>query len=45
MGVLPLACRLDTALDVDYYRHGGILDYVLRAMLAAERTPPERTSA
>jgi len=32
---VPLRCRLDTAMEVDYYRHGGILHYVLRQMLAA----------
>ena len=26
----PLTCRLDTAIEVDYWRHGGILHYVLR---------------
>ena len=32
---IPLLCRLDTPSEVDYYRHGGILDRVLRRMLAA----------
>jgi len=27
---LKLLCRIDTADEVDYYRHGGILAYVLR---------------
>jgi aconitate hydratase len=27
--------RIDTAIEVDYYRHGGILPYVLRELLAA----------
>lgn len=26
-------CRLDTPIDVDYYRNGGILNYVLREFL------------
>ena len=26
--------RIDTAIELDYYRHGGILPYVLRGMLA-----------
>ena len=30
---IPLLCRLDTPSEVDYYRHGGILDRVLRKML------------
>ena len=27
--------RIDTPGEADYYRHGGILQYVLRKMLAA----------
>ena len=27
---VPLLCRIDTLDEVDYYRHGGILHYVLR---------------
>jgi aconitate hydratase len=27
--------RIDTAIEVDYYKHGGILPYVLREILAA----------
>ena len=26
--------RIDTPIEVDYYRHGGILPYVLRDILA-----------
>ena len=26
-------CRIDTPVEVDYYRHGGILPYVLRQLL------------
>jgi aconitate hydratase A / 2-methylisocitrate dehydratase len=33
--MLPLTCRLDTAGEVDYYRHGGILPFVYRQLLAA----------
>jgi aconitate hydratase len=25
--------RIDTPIEIDYYRHGGILNYVLRLML------------
>ena len=32
---VPLSLRIDTAIEVDYYRHGGILPYVLRELLAA----------
>jgi aconitate hydratase len=31
---MPLTCRLDTAGEVDYYRHGGILPFVYRQLLA-----------
>jgi aconitate hydratase len=27
--------RIDTAIEVQYYRHGGILPFVLRQLLAA----------
>ena len=27
-------CRIDTENELDYFRHGGILPYVLRNMLA-----------
>ncbi|MBK8017540.1 MAG: aconitate hydratase AcnA [Betaproteobacteria bacterium] len=30
-----LKLRIDTPIEVDYYRHGGILPYVLRELLAA----------
>jgi aconitate hydratase len=30
-----LTLRIDTAIEVDYYRHGGILPFVLRQLLAA----------
>ena len=30
-------CRLDTPVEVDYYKHGGILHYVLRDFLAKQR--------
>jgi aconitate hydratase len=26
-------CRIDTPIEVEYYRHGGILPYVLRLLL------------
>ncbi|MBN1569706.1 MAG: aconitate hydratase AcnA [Acidobacteria bacterium] len=31
--VVPLAVRVDTPIEVEYYRHGGILPYVLRRLL------------
>jgi len=27
--------RIDTAIEVDYFKHGGILPYVLRGLIAA----------
>ena len=32
---VPVLCRVDTADEVEYYRHGGILHYVLRSMAKA----------
>ncbi|HEX9180455.1 MAG TPA: aconitate hydratase, partial [Burkholderiales bacterium] len=32
---IEVLCRIDTPIEVDYYRHGGILPYVLRELLAA----------
>ncbi|MBV9735868.1 MAG: aconitate hydratase AcnA [Acidisphaera sp.] len=32
---VPLLCRVDTADEVNYYKHGGILHYVLRGMAKA----------
>jgi aconitate hydratase len=32
---IPLRLRIDTAIEVDYYKHGGILPYVLRQILSA----------
>ncbi len=31
--VIALCCRLDTLDEIEYYRHGGILHYVLRNMV------------
>jgi aconitate hydratase len=30
---IPVLCRIDTPIEVDYYRHGGILPFVLRELL------------
>nr|MBA3756989.1 aconitate hydratase [Nitrosomonas sp.] len=30
---VQLLCRIDTAIEVDYYRYGGILPYVLRELM------------
>jgi aconitate hydratase len=31
---VPVTVRIDTPIEVDYYRHGGILHYVLRQLIA-----------
>jgi aconitate hydratase len=31
---VPLLCRIDTVDEIEYYRHGGILPYVLRNLAA-----------
>jgi aconitate hydratase len=31
---VPLTLRIDTPIEIDYYRHGGILPFVLRQLLA-----------
>jgi len=31
---VPLTLRIDTPIEVEYYKHGGILPYVLRQLLA-----------
>jgi len=30
---VPVRCRIDTPIEIDYYQHGGILPYVLRQLL------------
>lgn len=30
---VSVLCRIDTPIEIDYYRHGGILPYVLRELL------------
>jgi aconitate hydratase len=31
---VPVTLRIDTPIEVEYYRHGGILPYVLRGIVA-----------
>jgi aconitate hydratase len=33
MKEFAVTCRIDTPAELDYYRHGGILEYVLRQLL------------
>ncbi|MEO9135427.1 MAG: aconitate hydratase [Casimicrobiaceae bacterium] len=30
---IPVLCRIETPIEVDYYRHGGILPFVLRELM------------
>ena len=32
---VPVRCRIDTPIEIDYYQHGGILPFVLRQLAAA----------
>ncbi|HEY3857592.1 MAG TPA: aconitate hydratase [Verrucomicrobiae bacterium] len=32
---IPVTCRIDTPIEIDYYQHGGILPYVLRQLAAS----------
>ena len=34
---IPVVLRIDTPIEVEYYRHGGILPFVLRELIAAAR--------
>jgi aconitate hydratase len=40
---ISVKSRIDTAIEVDYYRHGGILPYVLRELL--RRAGPAKAKA
>jgi aconitate hydratase len=31
---VPVRCRIDTPIEVEYYQHGGILSFVLRQLVA-----------
>jgi aconitate hydratase len=33
---VPVKLRIDTPIEIDYYRHGGILPFVLRQLLAGK---------
>ena len=34
VSMVPVRCRIDTPIEIDYYQHGGILPYVLRQIVA-----------
>ena len=31
---MKVLCRIDTPIEIDYFRHGGILPYVLRELVS-----------
>ena len=33
---ISVRCRIDTTIEVEYVRHGGILPYVLRQLLGSQ---------
>ncbi|HEX9919086.1 MAG TPA: hypothetical protein VGA87_07965, partial [Pyrinomonadaceae bacterium] len=33
---VPVTLRIDTPIEIDYYRHGGILPFVLRQLITQE---------
>jgi aconitate hydratase len=35
---IPVTCRIDTPIEIDYYQHGGILPYVLRQLVGQVRS-------
>jgi aconitate hydratase len=38
--IVPVACRIDTPIEIDYYQHGGILPYVLRQLADTQAVTP-----
>lgn len=38
---VPVMLRIDTPIEVEYYRHGGILPYVLRQLIAQSENAPD----
>jgi aconitate hydratase len=41
--MIKVKSRIDTAIEVDYYKHGGILPYVLRELIG--RAGPAKAKA
>jgi aconitate hydratase A / 2-methylisocitrate dehydratase len=38
---VPVTCRIDTPIEIDYYQHGGILPFVLRQLLGKQGSGSE----
>src|SRR4029453_6883077 len=36
---VPVKVRIDTPIEIDYYRHGGVLPFVLRHLLSRDKSP------
>jgi aconitate hydratase len=36
---VPVTLRIDTPIEIEYYRHGGILPFVLRQLISQSATP------
>ncbi len=41
--IIPLICRIDTENEVEYYRHGGILHYVIRQLMKESRIETQKS--
>ena len=37
---VPVICRIDTPIELEYYQHGGILPYILRQLAGASGPAP-----
>jgi len=35
---VPVTCRIDTPIEIEYYQHGGILPYVLRQLVSGAQS-------
>ena len=40
---VPLICRIDTLDELDYFKHGGILQYVMRQLVGVLRLRSPRS--
>ena len=38
---ITLKCRIDTAIEIEYIEHGGVLHYVLRNLASQPATAAE----
>jgi aconitate hydratase len=40
---IPLLVRIDTPIEINYYKHGGILPFVLRHILSSKQDQPTKS--